>query len=658
MHCVDTAGRPLSLLCVLILMALSAGVCSAQSIALDVPSVVLRAIPFDVSASGLSPGVSATLTLGGQAWVARADSAGEVEFADVSAEDTGAVSLTLAVAGSALATAQTRAIPGWVSVLPPLVAIFIALVFHSVIPALFIGAWLGAFAIVGIHPAGLWMGLLSVFQVHVKEAVADPDHAAIMLFTFMIGGMVGIVSRNGGMQGVVARISGWASTARRGQVATAGLGVAIFFDDYANTLVVGNTMRPVTDRLRISREKLAFLVDATAAPIACIALVTTWVGYEVGLIDAAIADLAGFEQAAYLVYLNSVAYSFYPLLMLLFVFLVAAGGRDFGPMFVAEHRARTSGRLVAEGRDPQETQNDPDLQPPEDKPQRSINAILPVAMLILGVLGGLLVTGEGDSIVDIIGSADSYKALMWASLLAVLTAAALTLAQRILSLEQTVRAWYGGVRQMLFAMIILVLAWTLGSITETLHAADYLASLLGDFLAPGVVPTVVFVLAALTAFATGTSWGAMGILLPLVVPLVWAILELNGINDAAHLHILYSSIACVLSGAVWGDHCSPISDTTILSSMASGCDHVDHVTTQLPYALMVGAVALLLGTLPAGFGLPWWLVLLVSAIVVVLANRLLGRTILPAAAAGASIGPGGTADAVGLVSKQGPPGRG
>jgi Na+/H+ antiporter NhaC len=259
-----------------------------------------------------------------------------------------------------------------------------------------------------------------------------------------------------------------------------------------------------------------------------------------------------------------------------------------------------------------------ELQPPEGTPLRAVNAIIPIVVLVGAVLAGLYATGvqavgPEAPLKDIIGQADSYAALMWGSLLGVLVAAALSIGQGILDLEQTVEAWYEGLKSMLFAMVILVLAWALSNITEVLHTADYLVSVLGETLPPGVVPAIIFVLAAATAFATGSSWGTMGILMPLVVPLVWAILRQNGMAEPAHYHIFYSAVSCVLAGSVWGDHCSPISDTTILSSMASGCDHVEHVRTQLPYALSVGTVAILFGTLPAGFGMPFWVGLLVGA---------------------------------------------
>jgi Na+/H+ antiporter NhaC len=225
-------------------------------------------------------------------------------------------------------------------------------------------------------------------------------------------------------------------------------------------------------------------------------------------------------------------------------------------------------------------------------------------VLIVALVGGLYATGEGATLSEIIGSADAYKAMMWASLLGAMTAAILTVGQGILTAHETVDAWYGGVRAMLFAMIVLVLAWALASVTEDLDTAEYLVSVLAGTLRVEFVPAVVFILSAVTAFTTGTSWGTMGILMPLVIPLAWAVMTVNGMADPQHMHILYSTIACNLAGAVWGDHCSPISDTTILSSMASGCDHIEHVRTQLPYAFAVGTVAVGAGSIPGGFGFP------------------------------------------------------
>jgi Na+/H+ antiporter NhaC len=265
------------------------------------------------------------------------------------------------------------------------------------------------------------------------------------------------------------------------------------------------------------------------------------------------------------------------------------------------------------------------LEAKPDVPMRPMNAFLPIIVLIVSLGASMIITGEGETLTDIVGSADPYKAMMWASFIGALVAASLSIGQKILSAHETVDAWYGGARATLFGMIVLVLAWSMSAVTGDLNAKGYLISILGDALPAALVPAVVFVLAAITAFATGTSWGTMGILLPLVLPLTWAVMTVSGVADPSGMHIMYSAVACVLAGAVWGDHCSPISDTTVLSSIASGCDHIEHVRTQMPYAMLVGIVAIGLGTIPAGYGLPPWVSLLVGGAILVGTLRFFGR---------------------------------
>ena len=526
--------------------------------------------------------------------------------------------------------ATPEAAATWLSILPPVCAIVIALLFKRVIPALLVGVVLGAWLIEGLTVSGFWRGLLSSFEVYVLNALANRDHADILLFTMMIGGMVGIISRNGGMQGLVNTIARWADSARHAALATASMGMAVFFDDYANTLVVGNTMRPVTDSKGISREKLAYIVDSTAAPVACIALVTTWIGYEVGLIGDSLSQIDGIDMDAYILFLHTIPYSFYPLLAIIFVFMVCWSGKDFGPMLAAEKRARLERGPRIPDEMPQENNDSGPIAAVEGRPHRAINAILPVVVLIGSVLVGLYVTGtqalekESADMRDIIGASDSYRALLWASFLSVLCASILSMAQRILDLEAVVDAWYRGMRSMIMALIILILAWALGETTDILRTADFLVSKLGETLPAFTLPVIVFLLAAGTGFATGSSWGAMGILIPLVLPLTWAVLQSQGLANPEHMHILYSAISAVLAGAVWGDHCSPISDTTILSSLSSGCDHVEHVRTQLPYALLVGLTALFACSLPVALGMPWWLGLMIGVLILAVLLRAFG----------------------------------
>jgi len=312
------------------------------------------------------------------------------------------------------AETEPQAAGSWLAIVPPLLTIAIALILKRVIPALFLGIWVGAWVINDFGVFGVWTGLLDTFQVFVLNALANPDHTAIVLFSMMVGGMVGIITRNGGMQGIVNHIVEWADSARHACMATAALGVAIFFDDYANTLVVGNTMRPVTDSMRVSRAKLAYIVDSTAAPVACIAVVTTWIGYEIGLIGDSLSKMEGLDTEPYLLFLNTLPYSFYPIMAIVFVFMVAATGRDFGPMLESERRAF---RLGSDNHDIvlDKNQEAESLSPIDGRPQRAFNAYIPVLVMVVGVVVGLYVTGLDASaeitdptLKDIIGNANSY----------------------------------------------------------------------------------------------------------------------------------------------------------------------------------------------------------------------------------------------------------
>ena len=495
--------------------------------------------------------------------------------------------------------------PNIISILPPLIAISAAFILRQVIIALFLGIWFGAWVIAGKGLNGLFKGLLDVPQKYALNVINDTDHISIILITLFIGGMVGVISTNGGLLGLVEQIKRWANSRKSVQLSTVFMGFVIFFDDYANTLIVGNTMRSLTDKVNISREKLAYLVDATAAPLASIALISLWIGYEVGLIGTAIESIDGLSEP-YVIFLNSIAYSFYPVLTLIFVIFIAYTGKDFGPMLTAEKRA-FSGKLSA---------NASGTLVEKSNVQQSscLNALLPIITLIATVIFGILLTGQGNTITEILGSADSLVALLFGGFLGSIVAIIMTVAQNIQSLENTINSWTNGLSRVTSALVILVLSWALAEITKELNTANYLATIIGDGIYPALFPAVIFLLAGVISLGTGTSWGTMGILMPLVVPVSWSLVSTsNGFVNPSDMHIIYSSISCVLAGAVWGDHCSPISDTTILSSMASQCNHIEHVRTQMPYALVVGVIALL-GTVATGFGLSWWSVFITATV--------------------------------------------
>ena len=581
---------------------------------------ILALVMMLASSAGVPAASAQPATLPSDSTASEAVDVPEAAAASGDAAETPAAGADSTIAASEDSSARDV---GWLAIVPALLAIVAALAFRQVVVALFLGVWVGAWIVSGDLAMGWFTGLFSTIETYILEALADTDHAAILIFSMMIGGTVGLIQKNGGTAAIVNVVTRWARSAGRGQFATAVLGVAVFFDDYANTLIVGGTMRPITDKLRISREKLAYLVDSTAAPVACLAFVTTWIGYEVGLIGDAVAKLPGYDEAAYSIFLGSIPYSFYPILALFFVFSITLTRRDFGPMLAAERRARQTGQLFRPGSTAEAAQAESELlEPPEGAPKRLINALLPIGVLVIGVLIGLWVTGRA-AVIDgglemtprnVIGEANSYTAMMWASLASVVVAVLLSVGQRILTIDEALDAWFAGMRSMLLAVIILILAWALSNVNDALGTAEWLTGQLSGQLSPGLVPSLVFVLAAATAFATGSSWGAMGILMPLVIPLAWGVLAADGLHTSGdYTHIIYSTVSAVLAGSVWGDHCSPISDTTILSSLASQCDHIDHVRTQLPYALTVGAVALLLGTLPTGYNVPWWVMMPICA---------------------------------------------
>ena len=597
---------------------------SATALEIETPAVGLTGVPLAYLVSDVAAGETVKLSVGGSTYTAIADAEGNAAFADVAIEKAGMAGIEV-TAGTETATRELRVIPGWVSVLPAILAITIALTLRNVIPALLLGLWVGATALRSFTFEGAGRGLLDSFQVFVTGAIADFDRASIILFTMMIGGMVGIITRNGGMASIVRSIVSRAKTAVGGQVAVWLMGLMIFFDDYSNTLVVGNTARSLTDHLKVSREKLAYIVDSTAAPVACIALITTWIGYQIGLVDQALGTIDALADVqAYSVFIHSIPYSFYPILAIVFVLMISASGRDFGPMYAAEIRAR-NGAVKPETGDALPSIQGDELEPKDNIPLRAVNAFIPIIALIIALMLSLYLLGEGDSLVAILETTSPYQAMMYSSFVGVLVAATLSIGQRILSVHETVDAWYGGLRATLFGMIILVLAWSLSDLTASLNTAQYLVTLLADTLPVALIPAIVFVLAAFTAFTTGTSWGTMAILMPLIIPLAWAVMSVNGIADPGGMHILYSSVACCLAGAVWGDHCSPISDTTVLSSVASGCDHIEHVRTQLPYALVVGFVGLFVGTIPGGFGMSPLVSIVIGIAILGLVLKLLGK---------------------------------
>jgi len=548
-------------------------------------------------------------------------------FKNITISDIGSKEFNLSNGKVSVFEFQKTVFPGWVSILPTFIAIVLAFISRSIIPSLFVAVWLGAWSLSGFKLEKIVPSLLDSFYFYILNTMIERDHAIIALFTLMLGGMVGIVYRNGGMHGIIQHLIKKADTPKKGQLAVWMMGLLVFFDDYSNTLIVGNTSRLLCDKLKISRQKLAYLVDSTSAPVATIAVMTTWVGFQIGIISDSLPGLEGINESAYMLYLHSIPYSFYPFLAIAMVGIVVISGRDFGPMVNVEKSARLNMQYKHKISEQESALDSSDLLVKKNIPLRARNAIIPIFVLIVSMFYFVFTSGNGRTIIEILSTSDTFSALMHSTLLAVIIAATLSIGQGILDINETLDAWFSGVKFMLVGTVVLILAWALADISQDLNTANYIVSSLGNSIPISFLPSIVFLIAAATAFGTGSSWGVMAILMPLVIPLTWNIMINNAADHPDNYHILYSSIACVLTGAVWADHCSPISDTTILTSMASGCELMDHVWTQMPYALSTGAAALLLGTLPASFGAPWWILLFIGVFSQVLVMYYFGQKI-------------------------------
>ncbi len=540
----------------------------------------------------------------------------------------------------------------WVLV-PPITAILLAILLRQVIPALSVAVLVAAFMMMAVKtPERLNVVEYTIGAVRLAVegyligALIDSDHAMVILFTLIIGGMVGIIEANGGTRAVVQKMARWACNARRGQLTTWFAGLLVFFDDYANCMIIGPTMRPVFDKLRISRAKLAYIVDSTAAPVASI-MIGTWLATEISMIDEGLKSVREAGAPAFLTGVSafeafwySIPYRFYAILALVMVVLVALLQRDFGPMRSAERRA-----LEAAGTNAAEM---PTLKAPRG---RWWFAAVPVAVMVVAAIALLLATGwhEGLSAyaaaveegliietsvwsvtlaktIQILGEANAYTSILYAAILAFVVALTITLATRALKVKDVMEGALNGMTRIFPALVVLVLAWALSyaSGKDELRLGFVAQKYLAGVLAPQWLPFFVFLAAAVVSFATGTSWGTMTILCPLAVTLGAGLAAT--VPEPQQLDLFYATVGSVLVGAVFGDHCSPISDTTVLSSLASECSLEDHVWTQMPYALTVAGVSILCGDiLCRQFDQPAWVGLLVGTGALVLIVLIVGR---------------------------------
>lgn len=459
------------------------------------------------------------------------------------------------------------------SLVPPLVAIVLALITKEVYSSLFVGIVVGALFHTNFS---LKEAYLTIFTAETEGGMlaklSDGWNVGILMFLVVLGIMVSLMNKAGGSAAYGAWARDKIKTRRGALLSTFGLGVLVFVDDYFNCLTVGSVMRPVTDTHQVSRAKLAYIIDATAAPICIIAPISSWAAAVAGVVEG----VNGLD-----LFIRAIPYNFYALLTIVTMLVLTMTNFDFGPMCMHERNAQENNDLYTTAGRPYADEAAVEVTGKGGV----IDLILPVIVLIISCVVGMIYTGgffEGETFIDAFANCDASVGLLLGSAAALLLTFLMYIPRRVLSFQEFMSCLPEGFKAMVPAILILTFAWTLSGITGLLGADVFVAGLLESNLGMLQVflPVIVFAIAVFLAFATGTSWGTFGILLPIVVPILDPTSEL-----------LTITVAATLAGAVCGDHCSPISDTTIMASTGAQCDHINHVSTQLPYALIVAAVS-------------------------------------------------------------------
>ncbi len=519
----------------------------------------------------------------------------------------------------------------WYSITPPLVAVILAFITHRLIASLFIAVIIGGF--LSELTSGRWLYGSVKSGVYIANALTDPWSLKILAFVILILTMINIMIASGGLAALIQRLLRYTRSQRSTQFTAMLLGLAVFIDDYANTMIIGSSMRPVADKQYISREKLAFIVDATSAPIAGIAVISTWIGFEAGLFSQ-ISDSLSLGKDGYSMFFDALGFRFYCFLMIGFLFLNILLQRDYAGMHKAQLRAWHEHKVLADDARPLTSKGFSLSEPENGVRHRLPVALLPIGVLFAVLLCGLWIDGGGLTYsrqhllsflsptvwLDVIShTQNNATLLMLAAFCGLVTAAISALVLAKLSRQILFRTFIKGIQSGLLPMAILLLAWSLKSSCDDLGTGAFLATTAGQTVSPLWFPALIFLLASLVSFGTGTSWGTMSILIPTMLPIAY---QLDG-NSYGPVTMI--TMGAILDGAIFGDHCSPISDTTLMSSIASGCDHLHHVETQLPYALTVGVTALIFGYLPAALGYNAGLSFMLGLLVLSLVLLTLGK---------------------------------
>lgn len=508
----------------------------------------------------------------------------------------------------------------FLSIVPPFVAIILAFLIKDILISLFLGLYIGTLI---LNNFSFLDAFYQIFNNRFVEVLSKPSHIKIIIFTFFISGFIGVLRDSGGLHDLIDKIKIKIKTPKQGMFATWLSGIIIFFDGYASALLVGNSLKPLTDKLKISREKLSYIVDSTSAPIASIAL-STWIGTEISLLENAYSTIDPTVSGMSL-FLSSLPFRFYAIFTIFFVLFIALLDRDFGPMHKAETRARKFGKLSSDTAKQLQDEHVEFKGSSKVSWQKTGLSIFLMNIFIFFYIyiSGSKAIGFEKPIKDILSASDTISSLMFGPVFGLLFFYFVNIKK--LKINKTIESFMSGAKQVLIGIFILILAWGIASLCKDLNTASYIVGLVGNKIPSFLLPTLFFIIASLISFATGTSWGTMAIVIPILVPLTHTILEINGVQGYLYNNIMYASIASCLGGSCWGDHSSPISDTTLFSSMACGADLIDHVRTQTPYALTVALICIFIGFIPTALGINSFISLFLGIFVCYLTVRFIGK---------------------------------
>ena len=482
-----------------------------------------------------------------------------------------AVMLPMAAFAEGGDAAQPAVYATFWSLVPPIVAIALALITKEVYSSLFVGILIGGLLYAGGNPEGT---VLHVFSDGIVSVLSDSYNVGILIFLVILGSIVAMMNKAGGS----AAFGRWASrkikTPAGAQLATIALGVLIFIDDYFNCLTVGSVMRPVTDKQNVSRAKLAYLIDATAAPVCIIAPISSWAAAVAGFVEG---------EDGFSLFIRAIPYNYYALLTIVMMVGMVLMHEEYGPMALHEANAR-KGDLFTTGNHPYEAMDEEAAAAGDNG--HVMDLVIPIFSLIICCVIGMIYTGgffEGTDFVTAFSQSDASVGLALGGFFGLVITVVLYLIRRVMKFRDLMACLPEGFKAMVPAILILTFAWSLKAMTDSLGAKEYVAALVkasaGTFVS--LLPAIIFLVGCFLAFATGTSWGTFGILIPIVVDAF----------SATDPQLMIIAISACMAGAVCGDHCSPISDTTIMASAGAQCEHVNHVSTQLPYAITAAAVS-------------------------------------------------------------------